>query len=259
MDEKILEEIKQKHLKADNTISLFFIVIDTIYFIIILVILGCGFKHFCSPKQMLFQMVLADIVYRILIIYINKFEYSLLNEIIFSFLSTLQFFLLNRILKRLFRDEYYDGGESLEIKSPYIFSAVFLVLTFTFNISKSLSILQCILAILCIFAYSYYIQSRITLFLDNLEKKNVEIYCKNISKNLTYLIAMYFVIYYGFKICNLFIENQLYYSYILMACDLFKEVAKFFLFGLMLLILNSFDKFIKDEGIEVSREKEGIY
>ena len=184
MDEKILEEIKQKHLKADNTISLFFIGIDTIYFIIILVILGCGFKHFCSPKQMLFQMVLADIVYRILIIYINKFEYSLLNEIIFSFLSTLQFFLLNRILKRLFRDEYYDGGESLEIKSPYIFT---------------------------------------------------------------------------FKICNLFIENQLYYSYILMACDLFKEVAKFFLFGLMLMILNSFDKFIKDEGIEVSREKEGIY
>jgi hypothetical protein len=40
MDEKILEEIKQKHLKADNTISLFFIGIDTIYFIIILVILG---------------------------------------------------------------------------------------------------------------------------------------------------------------------------------------------------------------------------
>ena len=36
MDEKILEEIKEKHMRADSTISLFFISIDTIFYLTIL-------------------------------------------------------------------------------------------------------------------------------------------------------------------------------------------------------------------------------
>ena len=60
------------------------------------------------------------------------------------------------------------------------------------------------------------------------------------------------------KFCNLFIENTLYYSYILMAGDIFKEGAKFLLFGLMMMIIKSFNKFTKDSE-DISLDKESIY
>ena len=258
MNAKILEEIKEKHLSADSTISLFFISVDTILYISILVVLGCGFKSFFSLKQMLSNIILVDVLIRLLYIYFNSFDYLLLNEICFTCLSTVQFFFLNNIFKKMFKDEYYDGTETLEIKSPYLLSLIFFFLAFTFNLSKSLSIIQYVLAIVAIICYSYYIQSRINLLLNNIEKKGVEINCKNILLYSVYLIALYFIIFYALKLCNLFIEYKLYYSYILMAGDIFKEGAKFLLFGLMIIIIMSFNKFTKDNE-DFSGEKENIY
>lgn len=259
MDANIIEEIMEKHLKADASISLFFIGLDTVFYILLLVTLGCDFKNFFSPKQTLSQVILLDVLLRIFGLYFNKFDYEIINEIVYSFFATIQFFLLNNILKKLFRDEYYDGKESLEIKSPLLFSGMFLFLTFNLNLSKIASLLQCIIAILTIIGYSYYIQSRISLFLINLEGKRLHITCKNMQHNLAYLIALYFVLFYLLKIGLLFIEHKLYYSYMLMACDIFKEGGKFLLFGLMMLLVNSFNKFIKDEDREQSGDREYIY
>lgn len=258
MEEKILEEIKEKHMRADSTISLFFISIDTIFYITILTYLGCRFKNFFTPKQMLSNIILVDVLIRLLYIYYNSFDYILLNEVCFTCLSTVQFFLLNSIFKKMFKDEYYDGTETLEIQSPFLLSLIFFFLAFTFNISKPLSLIQYVLAIIAIISYAYYIQSRINLLLNNMQKRGVEITCKRMSINLIYLIALYFVIFYGLKLSNLFIENKLYYSYILMAGDVFKEGAKFLLFGLMILIIKSFNRFTKDAD-EFSGDKENIY
>ena len=258
MEEKILEEIKEKHMRADSTISIFFISIDTIFYITILTYLGCRFKNFFTPKQMLSNIILVDVLIRLLYIYFNSFDYILLNEICFTCLSTVQFFLLNNIFKKMFKDEYYDGTETLAIQSPILLSLIFFFLAFTFNLSKSLSIIQYVLAIIAIISYAYYIQSRINLLLNNIQKKGIEITCKIMSINLTYLIALYFIIFYGLKLCNLFIEDKLYYSYILMAGDIFKEGAKFLLFGLMILIIKSFNRFTKDTD-EISVDKENIY
>ena len=258
MEEKILEEIKEKHMRADSTISLFFISIDTIFYLTILTYLGCRFKNFFSPKQMLSNIILVDVLIRLLYIYFNSFDYVLLNEICFTCLSTVQFFLLNNIFKKIFKDEYYDGTETLEIQSPFLLSLIFFFLGFTFNLSKSLSIIQYVLAMIAIISYAYYIQSRINLLLNNMEKKGMEITCRKMSVNLVYLIALYFIIFYGLKLCNLFIENKLYYSYLLMAGDIFKEGAKFLLFGFMILIIKSFNKFTKDFD-EFNAEKENAY
>jgi hypothetical protein len=245
-------------MRADSTISLFFISIDTIFYITILTYLGCRFKNFFTPKQMLSNIILVDVLIRLLYIYYNSFDYILLNEVWFTCLSTVQFFLLNSIFKKMFKDEYYDGTETLEIQSPFLLSLIFFFLAFTFNISKPLSLIQYVLAIIAVISYAYYIQSRINLLLNNMQKRGVEITCKRMSINLIYLIALYFVIFYGLKLSNLFIENKLYYSYILMAGDVFKEGAKFLLFGLMILIIKSFNRFTKDAD-EFSGDKENIY
>ena len=259
MEARIINEIMEKHLKADATISLFFIGLDTLFYILILLLIGCGFRNFFSPKQMLSQVLLFDVLLRIFSLYFNKFEYELLNELVFSCFSTLQFFYLNTILKKMFKDDYYDGRESIEIKHPFLFSLAFLFLTFTLKVPKMVSIIQYSIGIVAVMAYAYYIQSRVSLFINNLERKRFDISCKNISLNMTYLVALYFIIFQALKICTLFIEHKLYYSYMLMACDIFKEGGKFLLFGLMMILVNSFNKYIKDEEGENSVEKEEIY
>ena len=198
MDEKTLEEIAQKHQQADSFISLFFTGIDVIYFILILIFLGCGFKNFCSTKQQLSQIILVDVLLRIYSIYFNTFEYNLTNEIILSLFATVQFYLFNSIFKKAFRDEYYDGRESLEIKSAS---------------------------------------------------------GKNLMINIPYFIAIYLAIYFIIKIGCLYVQNRLYCSYILMACDIFKEVGKYLSFGVMIFFVKSFNKYIKDEETEIPVEK----
>ena len=83
--------------------------------------------------------------------------------------------------------------------------------------------------------------------------------CKNMAKNVTYLIALYFVIFEVLKICTLYIEHKLYYSYMLMACDIFKEGGKFLLVGLMMILVNAFYKFFKVEEGDNTGEKEEMY
>ena len=258
MNPHIIEEIKEKHLRADSAISLFFIGIDTTFYITILIYLGCRFKNFFTPKQMLSNTILVDVFIRLLNIYYNNFDYNLTNELCFTFLATLQFFLVNNIFKKMFKDDYYDGTETLEIKNPYLFSLIFFFLAFDFKLSKALSIIQYVLGIIAIISFSYYIKSRISLLFNNMEKKGVEITCKNMAINLFYLISLYFIISIALKLCNLFIVNTLYYSYILMAEDIFKEGAKFLLFGLMMIIIKSFNKFTKDSE-DISLDKESIY
>ena len=259
MEQKVVEEIMEKHLKADATISLFFIGLDTLFYILILLVIGCGFKNFFSPKQMLSQVLILDVLLRIFSLYSNKFDYYLTNEVILTCFSSLQFFLLNNILKKLFKDDYYDGRESLEIKSPFLFTLAFFFLTFAFPLPKFICLAQRALGIVAILAYAYYIQSRITLYINNLERKRFDMSCKNMAKNVTYLIALYFVVYETLKICTLYIEHKLHYSYMLMACDVFKEGGKFLLVGLMMILVNAFYKFFKVEEGDNTGEKEEIY
>lgn len=259
MEAKIMEEIMEKHLKADASISLFFIGVDAIFYILILLILGCDFKSFSSPKQMLSQIILSDVLLRIYILYFNKFDYQLINEIIFSLFATFQFLLLNKILKKIFYIENSNNNtnnkDSIELKNPYLFAGLFLFLTFTFKLSKTVSVLQYCLSILVIFLYSYLIQAKINVFLNELESRKFDISCKKIQYNLTYLIGFYFVLFYLLKILSLFVEDKLYYSYTLMVCDIFKEGGKFLAFGLMMLLVNSYNKYIKDEDVDSSMDK----
>jgi hypothetical protein len=245
--EIILEEISQKHNKADAFISLFFAAVDVICYLLVLIILGCGFKNFFSPKQMITHILLIDVMYRIYSIYNNTFEYSIINEVFLSLFSTIQFYLFNSILKILFKDEYYDGNESIEIKYPLLFSIIFYPLCFTFDISKALGIFQYLLSIICILAYSYYIQTRISLYVKNFVKKQIAFSEPNLVNNLPYVIAGYFIIFFAIKIMTLFVQDKLYFSYLMMACDIFKEVGKYLTVGLLIIIVKLFNKGFKEE------------
>ena len=156
---------------------------------------------------------------------------------------TLQFHLIILLLNQIFTDKNNESLlESLEIKNPLLTS-----LTLIFNFSKIISFFKYILAIFAILGYGYYIEIKIDLFLINVEKKNPYYTGKIFTKNISQFIIIYFIIYYVLKILGLFIENQLYFSYMEMICDIFKEVGKYLSFCLVISIYYLFNKYIKEE------------
>jgi len=249
MNSKILSEIIEKHDTADSLISLFFALIDMIIYIIILFIFGCEFnKKFFSHRQKLSLLLILDAVLRIINLYITTFIYSVLKEIIITLIVTLQFYLMVLLLNQIFTDKNNESLlESLEIKYPFLTSVAFFFLSFILNFSKAISFFKYILAIIALLGYGYYIDIKVNLFLKNVEKKNPYFPGQRFTSNIPQYIIIYFVIYYILKIFGLFIENKLYFSYMEMACDVFKEVGKYLSFSLVISIYYLFNKYIKEE------------
>ena len=225
MNSEILSEIIEKHEKADSFISLFFALIDLIIYIVIIFIFGCEFnKKFFSHRQKLSLLLILDVVLRIINFYINTFIYSLLKELLINMIVTLQFYLMINLLNQIFTDKNNESLlESLEIKYPILTSFAFFIFAFILNLSKAISFFKYILAIIGILGYGYYIGIKIDLFLINVEKKNPYYSGKNFTSNISQFILIYFIVYYVLKILGLFIDNKLYFSYIEMVCDIFKE------------------------------------
>ena len=249
MNSKIISEIIEKHDTAEAFISLFFAIIDMLTYMVILFIFGCEFnKKFFSHRQKLSLLIILDAILRILNLYINSFVYSLIKEILITMIVTLQFYLIILLLNQIFTDKNNESLlESLEIKYPFLTSVAFFMLAFILNFSKAISFFKYILAIFAILGYGYYIDIKIDLFLKNVEKKNPYFSGQRFTSNIPQFIIIYFLIYYVLKIFGLFIENKLYFSYMEMVCDIFKEVGKYLSFCLVISIYYLFNKYIKEE------------
>jgi hypothetical protein len=85
------------------------------------------------------------------------------------------------------------------------------------------------------------------MFLDGIGKRNPAFNSHNFTLKLPHFILLYFFIHYILKISSLFINDSLYLSYIQMGCDIFKEVAKYLVFGLMICIYYVFSKYINED------------
>ena len=152
------------------------------------------------------------------------------------------------LLNQIFTDKNNENLlESLEIKDPFLTSVAFFMLAFILNISKIISFIKYIFAIIAILGYGYYISIKIDLFLINVDKKNPYYYGQIFASNMPQFIIIYFILYYIFKILILFIKNKLYISYMEMASDIFKEVGKYLSFCLVITTYYLFNKYIKEE------------
>ena len=248
MNSKIISEIIEKHDTAEAFISLFFAIIDMLTYMVILFIFGCEFnKKFFSHRQKLSLLIILDAILRILNLYINSFVYSVIKEILITMIVTLQFYLIILLLNQIFTDKNNESLlESLEIKYPFLTSVAFYMFAFIYS-SKFISFFQYILAIFAILGYGYYVGVKVDLFLKNVEKKNPYFSGQNFTTNIPTFIVLYFVIYFVLRIFGLFIYNKLYFSYMEMICDIFKEVGKYLSFSLVITVYYLFNKYIKEE------------
>lgn len=255
MDEKVFEEITQKHDIAEAFISLFFAAADAFIFLIILCLFGCDSNKNCfSHRQKLSLLILFDAILRIVSLYINSFIYSFLTDIILTIFATIQFYLIISLFNQIFTTKF-EGNllETPEIKYTFLSSLIFFVISINLKISKMISLVQYICGIAAIIFYKYYVGRKVNIFLIEVEKIS-KFSSNNIIENFPLVITFYYIIYYIMKIIRLYIENALFQSYMEMICDIFKEVGKYLTFGLMIILYYLFNKYIQKEYYDSSNE-----
>ena len=245
------EEIMQNHNQAEAFISLFFAGLDVITYIVILTLFGFEFKSLDTPKQKLTIFLLLDGILRIINMYTDSYMQSFVREMVFSLIVTIQFYLSISILEQIFTDRSNESIliNELRIQNKYLFSFIFFCLVFSFKgfmTSNYLSLLQYIFILISISVFYKYIANKIDLFLTYILKKNNQFQGKNFINNLPFFVFLYFTIFYILQLCGLMINNKLYESYMTMICTIFKEVGKYLNILLLIAILYSFNKYVKE-------------
>ena len=245
------EEIMQNHNQAEAFISLFFAGLDVITYIVILTLFGFEFKSLDTPKQKLTIFLLLDGILRIINMYTDSYMQSFVREMVFSLIVTIQFYLSISILEQIFTDRSNESFliNELRIQNKYLFSFIFFCLVFSFKgfmTSNYLSLLQYIFILISISVFYKYIANKIDLFLTYILKKNNQFQGKNFINNLPFFVFFYFTIFYILQLCGLMINNKLYESYMTMICTIFKEVGKYLNILLLIAILYSFNKYVKE-------------
>ena len=253
MDPSIEEEIMRNHNQAEAFISLFFAGLDAVCYIIILTLFGCDFNSFQSPKQKLTLLIVLDAVLRIINMYTDEYSKYFIKEVFFSLFSTLQFNIIITCLNQIFTDKSIDSSleNELEIRNINIFTGLFFVLIFSFKgiflSYKLISTLQYICIIIGIYILSKYIGRKIEIYLANVVKKDSSFSGENFVNNMPFFISIYFILNFCFELLSLLIEHKLYASYMIMLCKIFKEVGKYLVFLLLIIIYHTFNKYMVED------------
>ena len=251
MESVIDEEIIDNHNKAGAFISLFFLGLDAITYIITFTLFSCELKNFYAPKQKIYLFIILDGLLRLINIYVDAFRKSFVQEATFTLISTIQFYLALSLLDQIFTDQRNDSymASELQIRNINLFSFLFFCLVFSFKgILVSFGLISSIQYI-CIFItlsiFYKYINNKIDIYLTNIQKNNNQFTNKNFIINLPFFIYIYLVINYILRLFGLMSENKLYESYMAMICTIFKEVGKYLVILLMISLYNTFNKYVR--------------
>jgi len=251
MESVIDEEIIDNHNKAGAFISLFFLGLDAITYIITFTLFSCELKNFYAPKQKIYLFIILDGLLRLINIYVDAFRKTFVQEATFTLISTIQFYLALSLLEQIFTDQRNDSymASELQIRNINLFSFLFFCLVFSFKgILVSFGLISSIQYI-CIFitlsVFYKYINNKIDIYLTNIQKNNNQFTNKNFIINLPFFIYIYLVINYILRLFGLMSENKLYESYMAMICTIFKEVGKYLVILLMISLYNTFNKYVR--------------
>ena len=251
MESLIDEEIMDNHNKADAFISLFFLGLDAIAYIVSFTIFSCDFKSLDSPNQKIYLFLLLDGLSRLICIFTDAYRKTFVQETTFTLISSMQFHLSISMLEQIFTDQRNDSymANELQIRNKNLFSFLFFCLVFSFKgILPShglLSSIQFICIFISISIFYKYMNNKIELYLTNVQKNNSQFTGRNFINNLPFFIFIYLGINYILQLSQLMLDNKLYESYMTMICIIFKEVGKYLVVLLMIMIFNTFNKYVK--------------
>ena len=253
MNSVLDEDIMDNSNKADALISLFFLGFDVLIYLIIFTLYNCELKNYGSPKQKLYFFMMLDGLLRFISIYTDTYSKNFLQELVFTLIASIQFFLSLSMLEQIFTDKSNDSfadNNNLEMNNKTLFAFLFFCLVFSFKNSIAnygfLSTVQLICVLILISIFYKYMNNKIEIFLSNIQKNYSQFTGKTLISSLPFFIYVYFIIYYVLQLCILFINNKLYESYMSLICIIFKEVGKYLSIFFLIAIYNTYRKYISN-------------
>ena len=242
MNNLLLDEIKKNHNVAEQYICLFLVIYDSITLIAIIIFFGFERRNIESLQHKLFAILFLDIIKEGLNIFTDAYIIYLLQETVFTLLSAFQFYFYLQIFEKIFSEDLYR----------YLYSFIYFLIIFdlraAFPAHKLFCQIQYILAIFLIYFLYKRISTKLDTFVNNILKINIYYQGNIFVYNLPFFIFVYLIIFYVFKLIELLIESELYKSYFIMICLVFKEVSKYLIIAHLIVILYAYNKYIKNSG-----------
>ena len=249
MNDLIVNEIKKNHNEAEQYIYLFLVGIDAVTFIGAIIFFGFEIENFDSPRHKLFTILFLDIIVEIISIFTDAYINNLLQETVFTLILAIQFYLYLQIIERVFSEFIYK----------YLFSFIYFLIVFDIKMifpnNKLFCVIQYISAIFLIYFLYKRMMTKLDNFMNNVLKINIYYQGGIFAFNLPFFILVYLIIFYVFKLIELLIESELYKSYIIMICLVFKEVSKYLIIFHLFIILYAYNKYIKNSGVAYTIEQ----
>ena len=242
MNNLLLDEIKKNHNVAEQYICLFLVIYDSITLIAIIIFFGFERRNIESLQHKLFAILFLDIIKEGLNIFTDAYIIYLLQETVFTLLSAFQFYFYIQIFEKIFSEDLYR----------YLYSFIYFLIIFdlraAFPDRKLFCQIQYILAMFLIYFLYKKISTKLDTFVNNILKINIYYQGKIFVYNLPFFIFVYLIIFYVFKLIELLIESELYKSYLIMICLVFKEVSKYLIIAHLIVILYAYNKYIENSG-----------
>jgi len=249
MNDLIVNEIKKNHNEAEQYIYLFLVGIDAVTFIGAIIFFGFEIENFDSPRHKLFTILFLDIIVEIISIFTDAYINNLLQETVFTLILAIQFYLYLQIIERVFSEFIYK----------YLFSFIYFLIVFDIKMifpnNKLFCVIQYISAIFLIYFLYKRMMTKLDNFMNNVLKINIYYQGGIFAFNLPFFILVYLITFYVFKLIELLIESELYKSYIIMICLVFKEVSKYLIIFHLFIILYAYNKYIKNSGVAYTIEQ----
>lgn len=250
MESAIDEQIMDNHNIAGAFVSLFFLGLDAITYIVAITLFSCDFKNLSLPKQKIYLFIILDGLFRLINIYADAYYKSFVQEATFTLISTIQFYLALSMLEQVMTDQRNDSYmiNELQIKNKNLFAFLFFCLVFSFKGLLSSYALLSSIQYCCIFIsisiFYKYINNKIDIYLTNIQKNNNQFTSKNYIVNLPFFVFIYLAVNYILRLFGLMFDNKLYESYMSMICTIFKEEGKYLVVLIMIIIYNIFNKYV---------------
>ena len=261
-------EAIEKFNLIDISLSYFLVFVNFIFYIILSYILKSKNKTVLLLKYELFILFIIDIIYRISYLK-TKFSIALFpKELILSLLQSAEFFCILHFLNeipqkiKISKEEKEKDFENLEPfhNSTLFFFIIFSYDKFSLGFKNIIFLIENLLIIGGIFKIYGLLRNKvmeIILIITNNRKDIKNKFIISLIENIIINPLILFSLYYITKIVTIFIGNQIVLSFMNIISIYVKELSKYLVFVLLIIILYSLDKYVfnnKKEDKETSEK-----
>ena len=263
------DEIDFEKNQMEFFFSIFFLIINFIIYVVVLLYFGINIK--IKINIYIILLIIVDIFLRLLNIVLYAKISALFKEIIVSIMTSYECIVVITFFYYFFTINTQIKANKLKIENEFSTLVVFFSFIFIYNTNDSFYIkiiyaITYIINIIFLFLSYKYIFKNIKLFSSYIyypEKSLFLSIVDDILNNVPFLSTICYIIHYILKINVLLLEDRQFINYLEMIIIFVKEIGKYLTFILLIIMYYVYENYFPKNAqikyqnkIEINNEKE---